>query len=101
MGESVANYLGAVGIRGRVRSMERATFMEAWRTRTRQGVFVTVSAAPGSAAARMEKFVTGGAADTTRGCPRPTHRFPPPTAGGRPRQRARTPAPNPECSAPA
>jgi peptide/nickel transport system substrate-binding protein len=69
MGESVANYLGAVGIRGRVRSMERATFMEAWRTRTRQGVFVTVSAAPGSAAARIENFVIGGAAYTTGGYP--------------------------------
>jgi peptide/nickel transport system substrate-binding protein len=69
MGESVANYLGAVGIRGRVRTMERATFMEAWRTRTRQGVFVTVSAAPGSAAARIENFVIGGAAYTTGGYP--------------------------------
>src|SRR5881398_1325718 len=49
MGESVANYLGAVGIRGRVRSMERATYMEAWRTKTRTGVFVTVTAAPGNA----------------------------------------------------
>jgi peptide/nickel transport system substrate-binding protein len=69
MGESVANYLGAVGIRGRVRTMERATFMEAWRTKTRQGVFVTVSAAPGSAAARIENFVIGGAAYTTGGYP--------------------------------
>jgi len=50
MGESVANYLAAVGIKSRVRGMERATFMEAWRTKTRQGVFVTVTAAPGNAA---------------------------------------------------
>src|SRR5881398_2788214 len=49
MGESVASYLGAIGIRGRVRSMEQATFMEAWRTKTRTGVFVTVTAAPGNA----------------------------------------------------
>ncbi|HZO42114.1 MAG TPA: ABC transporter substrate-binding protein [Methylomirabilota bacterium] len=70
MGEGVANYLAAVGIRGRVRGMERATYMEAWRTRTRQGVFVTVTAAPGNAASRIENFVistapyaTGGHAD--------------------------------------
>src|SRR2546425_1569425 len=56
MGESVANYLAAVGIRGRVRSMERATFMEAWRTKTRSGVFVTVTAAPGNAALPTEEF---------------------------------------------
>jgi ABC-type transport system substrate-binding protein len=50
--------------------MERATYMEAWRTRTRQGVFVTVTAAPGNAASRIENFVistapyaTGGHAD--------------------------------------
>jgi peptide/nickel transport system substrate-binding protein len=69
MGESVASYLAAVGIRGRVRSMERATFMEAWRTRTRQGVFVTVSAAPGTAAARIENFAISSAAYTTGGYP--------------------------------
>ena len=70
MGEGVANYLAAVGIRGRVRGMERATYMEAWTTRTRQGVFVTVTAAPGNAASRIENFVistapyaTGGHAD--------------------------------------
>ncbi|PYO02980.1 MAG: hypothetical protein DMD91_02395 [Candidatus Rokuibacteriota bacterium] len=57
MGEAVANYLGAVGIRTRVRSMERATFMEAWRTKKLQGVIVTVSAAPGNAASRLETFV--------------------------------------------
>jgi peptide/nickel transport system substrate-binding protein len=57
MGESVANYLGAVGIRTRVRNMERATYMEAWRSKKLQGVVVTVTAAPGNAAARLEAFV--------------------------------------------
>ena len=69
MGESVANYLGAVGIRGRVRSMERATFMEAWRAKTRQGLLVTVTAAPGNAASRIETFVIGTAAFATGGYP--------------------------------
>ena len=67
MGEGVANYLAAVGIRGRVRGMERATYMEAWRARTRQGVFVTVTAAPGNAASRIENFVISSAAYATGG----------------------------------
>jgi len=57
MGEAVANDLAAVGIRSRVRSMERATYMEAWRSKKLQGVLVTVSAAPGNAASRLEAFV--------------------------------------------
>src|SRR2546430_10549058 len=69
MGESVANYVGAIGIRGRVRSMERATYMEAWRTKTRTGVFVTVTAAPGNAAARIENFVISTAPYATGGHP--------------------------------
>src|SRR5881409_3002759 len=69
MGESVASYLGAIGIRGRVRSMERATFMEAWRTKTRTGVFVTVTAAPGNAASRIENFVVSTAPYATGGHP--------------------------------
>src|SRR5262249_14162126 len=67
MGEGVANYLAAVGIRGRVRGMERATYMETWRTRTRQGVFVTVTAAPGNASSRIENFVISSAPYATGG----------------------------------
>jgi peptide/nickel transport system substrate-binding protein len=69
MGESVASYLAAVGIRSRVRSMERATFMEAWRTKSRQGVFVTVTGAPGNAATRIENFVISTAPHATGGYP--------------------------------
>jgi peptide/nickel transport system substrate-binding protein len=61
MGEAVANYLAAIGIRTRVRSMERVTFMEAWRAKKLQGVLVTVSAAPGTTAARLESFVVSQA----------------------------------------
>jgi peptide/nickel transport system substrate-binding protein len=56
-GESVANYLTAVGIRNRVRSMERATFFEAWRTKKLTGVIMGASAGLGNAAARLEAFV--------------------------------------------
>ncbi len=61
MGEAVANDLARVGIRTRLRSMERATFMEAWRSKKLGGVIVTVSAAPGSTAVRLESFVIGSA----------------------------------------
>jgi len=56
MGEAVANNFGAIGIRGRVRSLERATYMESWRARKLSGVLVTVTAAPGNAPARIESF---------------------------------------------
>jgi len=69
MGEAVANYLAAVGIRSRVRGMERATFMEAWRTKSRRGIFVTVTAAPGNAASRLESFVISTAPFATGGHP--------------------------------
>ncbi len=61
MGESVANYLGAVGIRARVRSMERAAFFSAWKDKKIRGVIVGGTAAQGNAATRLEGFaVTGG-----------------------------------------
>jgi peptide/nickel transport system substrate-binding protein len=56
-GESVANYLAAIGIRTRVRSMERATFFEAWRTKKLTGIIMGASAGLGNAAARLEAFV--------------------------------------------
>lgn len=69
MGEAVANYLAAVGIRTRVRGMERATFMESWRAKKLQGVLVTVSAAPGTAVSRIEAFVLSGGAYAYGGYP--------------------------------
>jgi len=69
MGEAVANDLARVGIRTRVRSMERATFMEAWRFKKLGGVIVTVSAAPGSTAVRLESFVISSAPYASGGYP--------------------------------
>jgi peptide/nickel transport system substrate-binding protein len=69
MGEAVANNLAAVGIRTRVRGMERAAFMEAWRNKKLGGVIVTVTAAPGNAASRIESFVITGAPYAPGGYP--------------------------------
>jgi peptide/nickel transport system substrate-binding protein len=69
MGEAVANDLANVGIRTRVRIMERVTFMEAWRSKKLGGVILTVSAAPGSTAVRLESFVISSAPYTSGGYP--------------------------------
>jgi len=50
MGEAVANDLAGVGIRTRVRTMERVTFLEAWRNKKLQGRIVNAPAAQGNAA---------------------------------------------------
>jgi peptide/nickel transport system substrate-binding protein len=61
MAESVANYLGAVGIKARVRMMERATSFTAWRDKKVKGIIVAASGAHGNASVRIEAFaVTGG-----------------------------------------
>src|SRR3989454_711152 len=57
MGEAIANSLAAVGIRTRVRAMERATFMESWRAKKLQGIIAMATAAQGNAASRVEAFV--------------------------------------------
>jgi len=69
MGEAVANYFAAVGIRARLRGMERAAFMEAWRGKKLGGVIVTVSAAPGPASSRLESFVVSSAPYASGGYP--------------------------------
>lgn len=57
MAEAVAGYLGAVGIKVRVRSMERPTMFAAWRAKTLQGVILAASGALGSASTRLENYV--------------------------------------------
>ena len=61
MGEAIGNYLSAVGIRTRVRNMERVTFMDSYRTKKLQGLVVMVTAAPGNTASRLEAFVVSNA----------------------------------------
>jgi peptide/nickel transport system substrate-binding protein len=58
MGEAIQGWLQAVGIRTRVRAMERVTFMTAWRERKLRGVVLNISGVSGNAATRLESFVT-------------------------------------------
>src|ERR671925_862161 len=41
MGEAVGNYLGAVGIRTKMRTMERTAFLSAWREKRVKGLILT------------------------------------------------------------
>jgi peptide/nickel transport system substrate-binding protein len=58
MAEALSGWLQGVGIRTKIRSMERATFMAAWREKKLRGVVLTVSGISGNAATRLEPFVT-------------------------------------------
>src|SRR5207247_1682815 len=55
--EAVVNYLNAVGIRVRMRTMERATFLSAWRDKKLRGVVMAAVGASGSAASRAGGFM--------------------------------------------
>jgi len=56
-GEAIMGYLGAVGIRLRMRPMERAAFFSAWATKKLRGVCVCGSGLYGNAATRMSEIV--------------------------------------------
>jgi peptide/nickel transport system substrate-binding protein len=59
--EASINYLSAVGIRTKMRPMERAAFYAAWREKKLRGLFLTAAGNSGNAASRVEAFMlTGG-----------------------------------------
>jgi peptide/nickel transport system substrate-binding protein len=58
MAEAIQGWLAAIGIRTRLRAMERGAFMMAWREKKLHGVVLTTSAISGNAATRLEPFVT-------------------------------------------
>jgi peptide/nickel transport system substrate-binding protein len=60
LGEAVGGYLQAVGIRSRVRAMERATFLTTWREKKITGLLIGATGAAGNAASRIEPFFTKG-----------------------------------------
>ena len=52
MGETIAGWLQAVGIRTRMRTMERGAFMTSWREKKLHGVLLTISGVSGNAATK-------------------------------------------------
>jgi peptide/nickel transport system substrate-binding protein len=57
LSEAAVNNLNAVGIRVRLRQMERAAFNAAWREKRLRGLFLAVSGNAGTAASRIAEFV--------------------------------------------
>jgi peptide/nickel transport system substrate-binding protein len=60
IGEPAVNYLNTVGIRVRLRLMERAAYYKEYGEKKLRGVLYTGSAAFGNAATRMENYIIGG-----------------------------------------
>ena len=57
MGEAVGNFLGAVGIKSRIRTMERAAFYSALASKKIHGLCVCINAVYGNAASRIAETV--------------------------------------------
>src|SRR2546425_2921694 len=55
--EASVNYLNAVGIRVRIRAMERAAFYAAWREKKLRGLFMVAAGHSGDAASRVAEFI--------------------------------------------
>jgi peptide/nickel transport system substrate-binding protein len=69
VGEAVVNSLQAVGIRVRMRTMERAAFLATWRAKKLRGLLVTAVGASGNAATRVEGFICSQGAYAQGGYP--------------------------------
>jgi peptide/nickel transport system substrate-binding protein len=67
--EAAVNYLNAVGIRVRLRSMERAAFYAAWQEKKLRGLFMTAVGNSGNAASRVESFMQSKGAYAYGGYP--------------------------------
>ena len=65
MGEALAGYLQNVGIRTKLRTMERATMTAAWREKKLKNVIVGITGAAGNAATRLEAYVSKGGVYTS------------------------------------
>jgi peptide/nickel transport system substrate-binding protein len=69
MTESVGGYLGAIGIRTRMRAMERAAFYTAYGSKKLRGVCVCINAVYGNAASRLKDVVPSDGAFAYGGYP--------------------------------
>jgi peptide/nickel transport system substrate-binding protein len=58
MGEALGGYLLNVGIRTKIRTMERAAMTTAWREKKLKNIIVGITGAGGNAATRLEAYVT-------------------------------------------
>ena len=68
-GEAATNYLNAVGIRTKMRLMERAAFLAAWREKKLRGLFMAAVGNSGNAASRVEAFMYSKGSNAYGGYP--------------------------------
>src|SRR5713101_6590500 len=69
VGEAVLNSLQAIGIRARMRTMERAAFLTAWREKKLRGLSVVAAGTSGNAATRAGEFICSQGAFAYGGYP--------------------------------
>ncbi len=69
MGEAIGGYLAAVGIKTRIRTMERAAFYAALASKKLRGLCVCINAVYGNAASRMAETVPSNGAFAYGGYP--------------------------------
>jgi peptide/nickel transport system substrate-binding protein len=58
MGEAIAAYLQATGIRTKIRTMERAALTTAWKEKKLKNLIVGITGAGGNAATRLDAYVS-------------------------------------------
>src|SRR5436189_178633 len=58
LGEAIVGYLQAIGIKTRMRTMERAAFVTAWREKKLRGIIMNITSVMGNAATRLEPYAT-------------------------------------------
>jgi len=56
--ESIANYLAAVGIRTKMRPMERAAYLSQWKDKKFRGIHQAGAGGQGNAATRVQNYMT-------------------------------------------
>jgi peptide/nickel transport system substrate-binding protein len=69
VGDAALNNLNAVGIRVRMRPMERAAFYAAWQEKKLRGLFLVAVGNSGNAASRVEAFIYSKGASAYGGYP--------------------------------
>src|SRR5207244_9215064 len=74
-GEAIANYLVTIGIRVKIRTMERASFFSAWRDGKLKGVVFGGLGPSGNAATRIQIVPVKGGAFTAGVVPEVQHLF--------------------------
>jgi peptide/nickel transport system substrate-binding protein len=67
--EAAINYFGAIGIKARFRTMERAAYMSAWKDKKLKNLLLCGAGGYGNAATRIENYLVTGGGFSSGGVP--------------------------------